>query len=163
MRFLSFGDPKPGNAQVHAELERHPATSIANNGDFVTVLPPDDGIAWTLEFLLGLLAIQGQLLWINEPGRQLQLEDGTLLAGVQTSIGFDTLLDYTLRALASQPIPVIIFHQINVYRERIRFRCPTGGFPVSAPLWLYLLGLTVPEFFGNDFWGIDYFGNDFWG
>ena len=162
IRMLTFGAPKVGDTRMLTLLDQIPSWSVCNDGDLVTVLPPNLAQIAPLAVALALPSLFLLDRWLREPHRQLQFATGALVPNGDTVIDFPTLLDYTNRALAHLPIANIIYHEIGIYRDRILTRCPNRQWPLSLALFNLLKSVTLPSFFGNDFFGPDFFGDDYY-
>lgn len=161
IRYLTYGDPKPGDARLRDLLDSLAGYALQNDGDLVTALPPDGNEIEPVVLALGLPSLRQYALWRFSPGAQLMDDTGTLYPGESPILDYSTLLGYVNRALLSLPIGVIVNHAVPVYRERILRRCPNPEWPVSTALFNFLLGMLLPEYFGDDYFGLDYFGDDY--
>lgn len=162
VRYLTCGDPKPGDFRLADLLSEINGIALQNTDDLVTALPPDANEIEPVVVALGLPSLRQFALWRYSPGRTLMDENGVLYPNQSPVIGFPTLLNYVGRALINLPIAVIIQHAVPVYRERILRRCPNPEWPVGVALWNFLKGLQFGGYWGNDYWGLDEWGEDYW-
>jgi pimeloyl-ACP methyl ester carboxylesterase len=138
VRLLTFGAPKVGDQRLQQQLGNQYGLALANDDDLVTALPPDKVTLYPVALFLGLPLLYVWDQWYRLPNQYLQDVNGHLSANNSPILDFQTLLNYTNRALAHLQLPTITAHYIDEYRRRIEARCPQPTWPVSPALWLFL-------------------------
>ena len=133
IRYLGFGTPKPGDERLTALVARCTGTTLRNDNDIVTILPPQLGVvAWILG-IFPLLNFYPWNEWDVPPSIVTQDDDGELSTGFIGNIEVDFLVSVVTRILAVQPVTQVFpGHRITEYVRRIRLRCPDPQWPVDA-------------------------------
>ena len=142
--FLTFGDPKPGDQRLRNITARTTGVSLVNTDDLITVLPPNLLQISPVASFLGNAGLLVFARWIQEPFRSLMDANGSQTPNASPTIGYNTLLAYTLRALAGLPIATILQHDIITYRQRLLTHCPDPEWPLSQALWNLLQQVNSP-------------------
>jgi hypothetical protein len=143
--YLTFGTPKPGETRLQALLTDCSGIALADDDDPVPALPPNTLLLWPVASALSLFRLTVWGDWIRIPNQALQASDGTLSFNEEPTLGFGTLLDWAQRALAGTPLPVFPGHAIEEYAARILTRCPFPEWPISRPLWQFLIGQPTAQ------------------
>jgi pimeloyl-ACP methyl ester carboxylesterase len=131
VHFLTLGCPKIGDTRFVRLLQTCNGLNLANDGDLVTVLPPD---RHTLIPLLPFFPGIGLLVWAQWqralPSALLR-SDGSLLPNQQTRTDTATIATLVAQVLAQQALDPIIQHFLVAYGNRLFARCPDCCFPTD--------------------------------
>lgn len=122
--FLTFGCPKIGDGRFVQLLQECSGLCISNDGDLVTILPPDRK---TLAPILLLFPLFPLMLWTEwqRPMPQTLLEpDGTMLPNAQVPTDTATILTLVTQVLTEQNLDPITQHFLVAYTGRLFNRCP---------------------------------------
>jgi pimeloyl-ACP methyl ester carboxylesterase len=129
INFLTYGCPKIGDERLVNLLQRCNGLNISNDGDLVTILPPD---RYLLAPLIPLFPLVPIFLWANwkRPMPQALLRpDGTLDANAPTPTDSSTLITLITQVVTFQQIEPILQHFLIEYLGRLYNRCPDCCFP----------------------------------
>lgn len=122
--YLTFGCPKVGDVRFVNLLLQCTGLCISNDGDLVTILPPDRN---TLAPILALFPLIPLYLWENwrRPMPQQLLDAaGNIKLNAQTPTDTTTILALTTQVLAQQNLDPITQHFLVAYTGRLFNRCP---------------------------------------
>jgi pimeloyl-ACP methyl ester carboxylesterase len=131
IRFITFGAPKPGDARLEALLALCSGLTIANDGDIVTVFPPDYLTLLPVMLALGAPWMVVYADYVRPPYQSMQDRFGTLHPTTFPLLDTLTLTLMVTNVLASLPQEPIFEHRITEYSRRIARRCPDAEWPVS--------------------------------
>jgi pimeloyl-ACP methyl ester carboxylesterase len=132
VKYLTFGCPKVGDDRLAALLDRCDGASLANDNDLVTTLPPDRATMAPVIVLFPFFAFGPWFDWERPPATSTQYGDGTLTAGANVLLDFQTLFNMVSHVVAGTPQTTIIGHSISEYLRRLALRCPEALWPVDA-------------------------------
>ena len=149
---FTIGAPKPGDARLNDTLQTCAVFNLANDNDFITILPPNLFNLAPVVALLGNLGFDPFLLWDDVRQQTSMLEDGTLRPNVAPIMSTVTLAGFCVDAIAHLQIPTQTPHLTTEYARRILARCPLPEYPVSPVVWALLfetmigleIGLELP-------------------
>ena len=145
IRYLTFGAPKPGDTRLINLLRLCSGVDLANNHDFVTVLPPDIHLLNPVIAILGLFGLTVWDQWQSPPNSTLQYEDGHLEVNTPTLLDTATLLGFVQRVLLNLSLFGMPAHTIPEYIQRIGLRCRNDAWPANGNLLLGAFDLTNPS------------------
>ena len=144
--YLTFGSPKPGDQRLSDVIGSFSGTSLVNDTDLITVLPPDRLTLTPVEIALGVPTLFAWVDWVREPNRIEMDAMGQQFTNESPVLDFATLLSFATTALDGGAIATIFTHSITEYRRRLSLRCPRCGWPLSAELCALLNGFVpLPE------------------
>ena len=132
--FLTFGCPKIGDRRLVDLVQSCNGVNISNEGDLITVLPPD---RYLLAPLIPLFPLVPIYLWANweRPKPQVLLKpDGTILLNVPTPMDTATILALVTLMLTDRSPDPFAPHYVLTYNGRLFARCPDCCFPCTDPV-----------------------------
>jgi len=147
IKYLTFGSPKPGAADLVEIMRSTQGLSIANDADLVTVMPPDLATVAPIRVLFPWLIRAFWADWVRPPNQVRQNADGSIDANDPPLIDTFQLQAILEDAFAHREIDVSIGHRLPSYIARNQRRCPQCVWPLSDAICglIYYWG---PEFFG---------------
>jgi pimeloyl-ACP methyl ester carboxylesterase len=137
--YMTFGCPKIGDLRFVNVLQTCKGICISNDGDIVTILPPD---AKTLAPILPLFPAFDLLLWArwHRPMPQaLLFPDGHFQPNAQVPTDTATILALVADVIAQQSFDPVTQHFLVGYVGRLYARCPDCCFPNEDPVCAEIL------------------------
>jgi pimeloyl-ACP methyl ester carboxylesterase len=137
--YMTFGCPKIGDLRFVNVLQTCKGICISNDGDIVTILPPD---AKTLAPILPLFPAFDLLLWArwHRPMPQaLLFPDGHFQPNAQVPTDTATILALVADVIAQQNFDPVTQHFLVGYVGRLYARCPDCCFPNQDPVCAEIL------------------------
>jgi hypothetical protein len=132
IRYLTYGCPKIGDERLIRLLQLCEGFDIANDGDVVTILPPDLRTVTPVELIVGLPSLLRYVAWERPPHQMLMRDDGTIAPRLATLIDTTTLLFMVQKVIALLPLEVISAHFIGTYIQRLALRCSLPFIPAGT-------------------------------
>jgi len=130
--YLTFGTPKTGDAKLHSIIAKCDGINLANDGDLVTIFPPDALTLFPVMLALGVPGLSVWTNWIPPPSQVRMSQDGKLHPNDQFQSDYATLFLWASNAIAVIDEPFVFEHSITEYLDRILKRCP--GNPPDPPI-----------------------------
>jgi len=131
IKFLTFGAPKPGGVKVEELLRRIDGTSIANDNDVITALPPDRVTMAAISVLFPLTSFAPWFPWERSPATSTLDGDGVLTPGANALLDFETLFRLVQRAVLNQEQDSILGHSIGEYLRRLLLEQEVATWPMT--------------------------------
>lgn len=129
INFLTFGCPKIGDRRLVELVESCAGLNIANEGDIVTILPPDRYLLAPLIPLFPLLPLYLWQEWERPKPQVLLRPDGSMEANLPTPMDTVTILALVTQMLAMGELDPVVPHYTITYNGRLFARCPDCCFP----------------------------------
>jgi len=130
IRYLTYGAPKPGDDRMIKYISLCQGFDMCNDGDLVTLLPPDVRLLTPAAFIIGAPSLALYTLWRRPPRQMLQFADGELVPREPTLLDTSVLVFMIEQVIDLNPLAAITAHGICKYLERITLRCPAVGWPL---------------------------------
>lgn len=150
IRYLTFGMPKLGDSRIVDLVNKCQGLGIINEGDLVTILPPDAYLLAALVPLFPLLPLPLYTEWERVKPQSFLRDDGVLIPERLPGTDTVTLLQLVTRVITQQQIDPIEQHYMVSYLARLQLRCPECAFPCEEVVCEEIrvqnpvLALTVP-------------------
>lgn len=132
LRYLTFGVPKTGDSKIRALIAKCDGMNLANDGDLITIFPPDAITLFPVMTALGVPGLTVWTDWLPAPNQVRQDQDGKLFPNDLGQCDFATLFLWASNAIAVIDEPFVFEHSITEYLARILKRCP--GVPPDQPI-----------------------------
>jgi pimeloyl-ACP methyl ester carboxylesterase len=117
---LTFGSPRPGNAQLHSILFTCRIATVVNEGDPVAGLPTNfDELPVLLKPILALRYPPGSTNWFPAPNRYRVAWDGTIGEGAAQPGPAEAALQVLLWAFTAGNFPDLSAHLPDEYERRL--------------------------------------------
>jgi pimeloyl-ACP methyl ester carboxylesterase len=132
--YMTFGCPKIGDMRFVNVLQTCTGICISNDGDIVTILPPDAKTLAPINPLFPALDLTVWARWHRPVPQALLYPDGHFQPNAQVPTDTATMLALVADVIAQQSFDPVTQHFLVGYVGRLYARCPDCCFPNEDPV-----------------------------
>ncbi len=138
LQLLTYGMPKPGDSRLVQLSRASGDTHIANEDDFVTVLPPSSADLAPLVLVFGPAILLVWPAWERAREPVILRPDGTTEQDWPLQMATSELQTAVSNALINNPLAPFAAHSIDAYFDRLKLRCAKPEWPIRPSMYAAL-------------------------